>query len=40
MPKSFRRPVSKSASAGKFRHNVSRTKKMNFVVPMRGGRRL
>jgi len=36
----FRRPVSKSSSAGKFRRNVSRTKAMNFKVPMRGGRRL
>lgn len=40
MPKSFRSPVSKGKSAGSFKRNVSRTKKMNFVVPMRGGRRL
>lgn len=40
MKASFRSPVNKRRSASKFRKNVSKTKRMNFVVPLRGGRRL
>lgn len=36
-----RKPVSKKASASKFRRNVSHTKKVNLSVqPQRGGWRL
>lgn len=39
--KVFRKPVSKRASASKFRRNVGRTKKVNLsVTPQRGGWRL
>lgn len=36
-----RYPVNKSKSAGQFRRNVGRTKRLNFYAgPMRGGIRL
>lgn len=35
-----RHHVSKGHSAMKFRRNVSRTKSVNFAMPMRGGIRL
>ncbi len=38
---SYRSPVGKSESAGKFRRNVGRTKALNVAPrPMRGGFRL
>lgn len=35
-----RRPVNKGSSAAKFRRNIGKTKKINFVGVMRGGIRL
>lgn len=35
-----RRPVNKARSAGKFRKQVSKTKRLNVAVPGRGGFRL